>query len=248
MKFDRITAGKAPLAAAAVLLGVTAATGTVLTQAVGMSPEPRETAVQTQVLGEVEFNTEVATSAQLDAEVLGVTTTAGDATTTVASEAPATTATLPAPTTTNAQSDIGAATLALLPYDVEANIPDWTIVFLGPQSGIRGLAMPAEKRIELYVREGDTAESLVRVLAHEVGHAVDISLNSGDERDAWRAARGLDPEVPWWPNGVSFDFDTGAGDFAEAFATVMVGSESKSHVGGELTPAQADLVMELATS
>ena len=39
----------------------------------------------------------------------------------------------------------------------------------------------------------------------------------------------------WWPGSGAVDFATGAGDFAECFATWLVGSTSLSQVAGPCT-------------
>jgi hypothetical protein len=140
---------------------------------------------------------------------------------------------------------VGAAALALLPVDPAVRLPDWELAFLPGRDGVRALTFPRDRRIEVYVRDSDTPEALVRVLAHELGHAVDVTDNDAADRARWRAARGAGPEVPWWPDGTTYDFDTLAGDFAEAYATWLVGSESVSRVGGPFTPEQLALVAEL---
>ena len=144
-----------------------------------------------------------------------------------------------------AEELVGAAALALLPLDPAVRLPDWELTFLPGRDGVRALTFPRDRRIEVYVRETDTPEALVRVLAHELGHAVDVADNDAADRARWRAARGAGPEVPWWPDGTTYDFDTLAGDFAEAYATWLVGSESVSRVGGPFTPEQLALVAEL---
>ncbi len=144
-----------------------------------------------------------------------------------------------------AEELVGAAALALLPVDPAVRLPDWELAFLPGRDGVRALTFPRDRRIEVYVRAGDTPEALVRVLAHELGHAVDVADNDAADRARWRAARGAGPEVPWWPDGTTYDFDTLAGDFAEAYATWLVGSESVSRVGGPFTAEQLALVAEL---
>ncbi|MCU0271797.1 MAG: hypothetical protein MUE34_01050 [Acidimicrobiales bacterium] len=151
----------------------------------------------------------------------------------------------PLPDLPPAEELVGAAAFALLPIDPAVRLPDWELVFLPGRDGVRALTFPRDRRIEVYVRETDTPEALVRVLAHELGHAVDVADNDAADRARWRAARGAGPEVAWWPDGTTYDFDTLAGDFAEAYATWLVGSESVSRVGGPFTPEQLALVAEL---
>jgi hypothetical protein len=149
------------------------------------------------------------------------------------------------PPVLSAEAAVGAEALARFPFDVAGRLPDWELAFLPGRSGVRALTLPRERRIEVYVRASDTPEGLQRVLAHEVGHALDVAYNDAVDRARWRTVRGVGPEVPWWPDGTTFDFDTLAGDFAEAFSTWLVGSESVSEVGGPFTPEQLSVVADL---
>ena len=71
----------------------------------------------------------------------------------------------------------------------------------GPLAGTR------ERRIEIFVRAGDTAWDVARVVAHEFGHAVDLRRNSSTDRERWREQRGLG-DVQWWPESGEPDFAT----------------------------------------
>src|SRR5205814_9124972 len=72
--------------------------------------------------------------------------------------------------------------------------------------------------------------------------------NSPSDRERWRAARGVGPGVAWWPANAMSDFDTLAGDFAEAFATWLTGSVSQSRVAPQPGPAELALLAELASN
>ncbi len=170
--------------------------------------------------------------------------------------APATTSTsIPTPAATTSTSTststvappkpIGQQAEEILNYPWREKFPEWTLIWADARSGVRALTFPAEKRIEMYVRPGDDPVFLARVLAHEFGHVADIELNDDADRARWREARGISESVYWWPQGESYDFDTVAGDFAEAFATMLVGSETKSRVAGQPTAAQLQLMAEL---
>lgn len=117
--------------------------------------------------------------------------------------------------------DLAVAALGQVRFDWMARLPDWQLRFAGGRSGVRGLTFPDRKVIEVYVRSGDTVEGLAHVIAHELGHAVDVSRLDDAQRSAWLAARGYSARTLWFPgaSGVS-DFATGAGDFAESFAWV----------------------------
>jgi hypothetical protein len=112
-----------------------------------------------------------------------------------------------------------ARALGLVDYDWQRRLPGWQIRFLPGRSGVRGLTYPDARVIEVFVRDSDSPESLAHVVAHELGHAVDVTHLDEGERAAWRSARGIDPGRPWFPgaSGAS-DFSSGAGDFAESFA------------------------------
>lgn len=126
---------------------------------------------------------------------------------------------------------VGAQAEALLPFDWQAVLPGWTIVYSGPDSGFRGLTYPYDQSIEMFVRDNDTPSSLAGILAHEIGHAIDVTHLDDGQRDEWRDARSLG-NSPWWPDAYASDFESGAGDFAESFAFWAVGDPSSSQLAG----------------
>jgi len=172
----------------------------------------------------------------------------------------AATTTTQAPPTTLAVTTVPATTVVTIeepvtdPREVEAldrigfpwrqTLPGWSIVFRPERVGLRGLTKSDDRQIEIYVRDSDTSDSLLRIIAHELGHAVDITLNSPADRERWRVARGVGPNVPWWPGNAMADFDTLAGDFAEAFATLLTGSVSLSRVAPAPGPAELAILAE----
>jgi len=162
-------------------------------------------------------------------------------TTTIALVAPLATASTAAPTTTQRPLSVGENALALVRYDWQGRFPEWEITFGSGRSGIRALTYPREQRIEVFIRASDTPQSLHRVIAHELGHLVDVELDSAEHRDRWIEQRGIDADVPWWPGESAPDFATGAGDFAEAFAVWETGVQSQSTVGGQ--PSASDLAV-----
>jgi hypothetical protein len=165
-------------------------------------------------------------------------TTTAPATTEPTTTAPATTAVIGDPR--------GLEAMALIAFSWRRTLPGWSIEFLPAQAGLRGLTRVDGRRIEIYLRDGDSPESSARVVAHELGHAVDVELNSAADRERWRAVRGVAPSVPWWPANAVSDFDTLAGDFAEAFATMLTGSVSLSRVAPPPGPAELAVLAELA--
>ncbi len=139
---------------------------------------------------------------------------------------------------------LGAEAEALLGYPIRDLLPEWTIEYLGPLPGYRGNTNLPTLTISVYVGASDTATSVAEVLAHEAGHALDITYLDNPARVRWLEARGV-PDAAWWPgNGLS-DFDTGAGDFSEAVAFWLVGSPSRSTLAGNPTPEQVALLEQL---
>lgn len=126
-------------------------------------------------------------------------------------------------------------------YPWREELSGWQIEFVVGAGNIAGYTWSREERIEVFVRPGATSSDLARILAHELGHAVDVSKNSGDDRRDWLTARNT-PDAPWWPGNGAADFATGAGDFAEAFAVWQVGD---ADYRGELAPAPTSEQLEL---
>ena len=131
--------------------------------------------------------------------------------------------------------------LEALEYPWREELPGWEIQFVTGSGSIAGYTWSREERIEVFVRPGATSDDLARILAHELGHAVDVSKNTGDERREWLEIRGASGAA-WWPGNGLADFATGAGDFAEAFAVWQVGA---GDYRGELAPVPTAEELEL---
>ena len=140
---------------------------------------------------------------------------------------------------------IGQLALDRVSFDWRIAFPAWRVEFLGPREGLRALTYPSEKKIEIFVRADDTAETLHRVFAHELGHVFDVELNDDADRARWAAQRDLPASAPWWPSAAAPDFATGAGDFAEAFAVWETGVMTRSSIGDQPTSDDLALLLEL---
>lgn len=146
--------------------------------------------------------------------------------------------------------DATAASLAALEsieFDWRSHLPDWTIEFVPATGGpAAGFTWTRERRIEVFTRPDDEPERLARVLAHELGHAIDVELNTPADRERWVIQRGLHG-IPWWPDSARRDFATGAGDFAEVVASWLTGdADFRSEVGRLPTSEDLALVEQLA--
>jgi hypothetical protein len=119
---------------------------------------------------------------------------------------------------------LGRAALAQLGYDVAST--GFRVEFRPGREGLLGETFLDRRVIRIYVRPGQTVPQVVRILAHEVGHALDISSMTTRSRQRWLAARGA-AGTPWWPGQDRSDFASGAGDFAEVFARWLLGEQMR---------------------
>ena len=156
--------------------------------------------------------------------------------------------TVPATTTTTTArpvvlvptvEQLGAEAMRLVGFDL-ARLPGWQIVFLPVRPGLQGQTFPDQRRIEVYVSAGETARTLSYTLAHEIGHAVDLTYSTRASRLAFRAIRAIPAATPWFGCGGCPDFATPSGDFAESFGFIVTdpGFDWRSKLGPPPTPAE----------
>ena len=124
---------------------------------------------------------------------------------------------------------VGRAAEALIAFDYHSVLDGWTFEYGGPRDGYRGNTNTVSRTISVYVGEYDTPQVVAEVIAHEVGHALDIMYLDDDTRIAWMEMRGV--TEGWWPHSGASDFHVGAGDYAEAVAKLIVDSPSDSEHG-----------------
>lgn len=165
--------------------------------------------------------------------------------TTPPTTAPTTTA-VPAVTAAPSLHDRGAAALALVPFPVERT--GYELIFEGHRDGYLGLTSTVNKTITIYIRPSQSTREIAKVIAHEVGHAVDVEFTSETERLLYRQIRGIDGRS-WYPDcSGCTDYDSPAGDFAETFAMAMVGDVGfLSTVAARPTPSQIGALATIFT-
>lgn len=136
--------------------------------------------------------------------------------------------------------------LAFIDYPFAEALPGWRIEFTSGRAGYRGSTYPTERLIQIYVREDSTLSDLIHVTAHEIGHALDVTYLTDNERAVFAQARGRNVEYPWWTGDGMDDFSVGAGDFAETFAYSQYPDGAwNSRIGNRPTEEQIALMYEL---
>lgn len=130
----------------------------------------------------------------------------------------------------------------------QERLPDWEVVFMGEEGGFYGSTFPRDERIEIYVRDDQTLDHVAHIFAHELGHALDVTHNSGADRVRWRDVRGLPDGTQWWICCALSDFSVASGDFAEVFAVWQTGpAHFRSEIAPLPTPAQLAAMAELVS-
>ena len=155
----------------------------------------------------------------------------------VAEPPPAPAAPAPEAPPATVEEQRGREALALLHYDWRA--VGYTIDFEPGRPGYLGMTYPNEHRIVVWVRPEHTAERIAFTVAHELGHAVDRTFVTDEERARYREVRGISLTSSWWACNACSDYATPAGDFAETFAAWQLGADDfRSQVAPPPTPDQ----------
>jgi hypothetical protein len=110
---------------------------------------------------------------------------------------------------------------------------NYSLAFMGPRRGYRAMTFPEAHRIEIYLRPSDPPSLVAYDIAHELGHAIDLTFNTKASRQKWMQLRGIDPSLAWFGCDACSDFKTPAGDFAEIFAFLLFGP---GHFASKLAP------------
>ena len=126
---------------------------------------------------------------------------------------------------------VGQAALARIDYPIDKL--GWTISFQPGRSGYLGLAIGEKRRIEIYVRSTHGVDHVAHTLAHELGHAVDLTYGMAYRRREYRRLRGMSADAKWFGCDACSDYATPAGDFAEVFEYWLLGGgDYRSQIAG----------------
>lgn len=125
----------------------------------------------------------------------------------------------------------------LLDAGVDPAAVGYTVDFLPGRSGLRGLTFPSQHRVEMYVRADHDVDDVLRVLTHELGHAVSETCLTGSERATYEEVRGLGGA--WYPS--AHGGASGTEDHAEVFAWSVLGGLSDMKATGGGAPSGAEL-------
>jgi hypothetical protein len=188
-----------------------------------------------------------------------VTVPPAPATTAAPRPAPATTAPRPTATTAKpAPSHVtqaapvpsgdpnarGQQALALINYPWQKF--GYTISFEPGDPTYLGMTDSGARVIHIFVRNNESMDTLKRTTGHELGHVLDFTMTSDDERAQYIAIRGINATVDtWYGCNACEDYSTAAGDWAETFQYWLFGpGQYFSKMG---PPPNADQSAQLST-
>jgi hypothetical protein len=100
----------------------------------------------------------------------------------------------------------------------------YTISFEPGQPTYLGLTDSGTRVVHIYVRNNESLDTLARTIGHELGHVLDFTMTSDDERSQYIAIRGINATVDtWYGCNACEDYSTAAGDWAETFQYWLFG-------------------------
>ena len=165
-----------------------------------------------------------------------------------ATAVPATAVPAPAAPATTAEA-LRAQVLSQIAFPWEDVLPGWRIEFLPSRPGYRGSTFPDRQLIQIYQRSNLTVADYVHVTAHELGHAIDVTLLDDADHERWNETRGRAADAAWWVASGADDFSSGAGDWAECFAWSQLPSgRFYSRVGGPPTGDQLAVMADIVAA
>ena len=127
-----------------------------------------------------------------------------------------------APVPTGTEQQRGEQALARINYPWQ-NF-GYTISFEPGDSTYLGLTDSGTRVIHIFVRNNESLDTLARTIGHELGHVLDFTLTSDDERSQYIAIRGINATVDtWYGCNACEDYSTAAGDWAETFQYWLFG-------------------------
>jgi hypothetical protein len=140
--------------------------------------------------------------------------------------------------------------LAMVRIDWRNLLLGWHLEFRGYRDGYQGATFPDEHLIQVYVRTTSTPTQLAHVIAHEIGHAVDVTYLDDADRAGFSVLRGRPPDADWWAPDGATDFGSGSGDWAESFSAWATGGVGpwRSTLGPRPDPIQQLAISGLVTA
>lgn len=226
-----------------LVMASAAASAFVATVFLTLQPSGQPLAVKTvQRMATTSTVAPIATTTTTLAPPVPTTAPPAPATTVVTAAVPATPRVTAAPRVAAASTpalslqERGELALGLISFPVAAT--RYTMVFAGHLDGILGITDNSNRTITIYIRNGQSTSSIARVIAHEIGHAVDFGLLTWAKRAEYMSIRGLTADS-WYPCNLCEDYASPAGDFAEVFAYWQLGpGDFRSMMSGEPSPEQ----------
>ena len=135
---------------------------------------------------------------------------------------------------------------AELPVPVEAIAEDLLGLQVGESENLAVSGMLLRPERQIWLNAGEGAARRRFTLAHELGHAIDLTYNTAETRMEWMRLRRIDPATTWFGCDRCSDYNTPSGDFAETFALLLRGPKYfRSRIAALPTPEQIPALARL---